>query len=129
MELRNGGNNGRSAPGRKMFDGRTEGRKVGNGNYGQEGQRRCNRHVNGGGVHAAVGEHRDRALVPRLVGIRMEPLVQRRRRRHGIEQEDNAGQYHGHGHLAVRFKMALRYSQTICFYQSLILMQAISNTF
>ena len=38
-----------------------------------------------------VGKQRDGALVARLAGIGVEPFMQGRRSRHGIEQNHNAG--------------------------------------
>ena len=50
------------------------------------------RHVNYGGIHQAVGEQRDGALVFNFAGVRMEAFMERRRRRQRVQQQDNGNQ-------------------------------------
>ncbi len=42
-----------------------------------------------------MGEERDCALMTRLAGVRMKPLMQQRRGGHGVQQQDKPGQQRG----------------------------------
>ena len=57
------------------------------------------------GIHLAVGEHGDSAVMPRLIRIMMDQLMQRGACRHGIQQQDKPRQQRGNHCLAVTFKM------------------------
>ena len=106
-ESGNGGKTGRGASGGKMVDDWTENGNGGGGCLRNENDRCGNRNVNGGAIHLAMREHCDRALMFGLPGVGMEPFVQRRRRRQGIQQENNAHQQGGNGPLAAAIEMAL----------------------
>ncbi len=50
------------------------------------------RHIHRYRIHLPVREHRDRALVIRLVRVMVDHLVQLRTRRHRVQQQDDGNQ-------------------------------------
>jgi len=87
-----GGRNGRGASGGKVLNGRTE-----NGNFnGRKGsnksQRRGDSNINTRGIHLAMREQCDGALMSRRACVRVKAFVQRRRRGQCIEQQNKTGQ-------------------------------------
>jgi len=53
------------------------------------------RDIGRGGIHLAMGKEGNRALVLAVARVGMKQLMQRRRDRHGIEQQDKRGQQQG----------------------------------
>ncbi len=101
-ELGNCGKNGRGAAGGKILNSRTKNGKIYGRNCLNESQRRGNRDINGSGIHLAVREHGNGALMFRLAGVLVEPLVQRGRGGEEIEQQDEAHQQQSERTLVAR---------------------------
>jgi hypothetical protein len=102
-----GGRNRRSAPGGKIFNGRSE-----NGNFNLrrddgKNHRRGSRNINDGGIHLAVRKHRDGALMLGVARVVVEKFVQRRRDGHRIQQQDKTRQQRGDERLVARVEMTL----------------------
>ncbi len=87
-DLRNRRQNGRSASGGKIFNGRTENGKFNGRNRPDESQRRGNGNINARGIHLPVREQRDGALVLGLGGVGVKPFVQRGRRGEEVQQQN-----------------------------------------
>ena len=76
-----------------MLNGRTESGNFEGGKVRDQNRWRGNKNIHGGRIHLAVSEQGDGALVAGLARVRMEPFVQRGRRSHGIEQQNQTGQH------------------------------------
>ncbi len=79
---------------------------INGGNRRDDRRRHGHGQINACGIHLAVREHRDGALMVGLGGIRVEPFVQRWRGRHRVEQQHQAGQNQGKDRPALALTMA-----------------------
>jgi hypothetical protein len=94
------GSDGGSAAGGKVLDHRPKNGEFNLENGLKRSEHRVWRNVHRCRIHLAVGKQGDRAMVLPGIGVGMKQLMQRRRGRHGVEQQNNTGQQRGDNCLA-----------------------------